>query len=172
VALLAEVERLRGELAAAQAENRRLAALVDEDPLCRILNRRGFERAFGSAVAHVARYGDSAALLLLDLDGFKAVNDTRGHPAGDALLREVATVLSAHLRASDVVARIGGDEFAVILWRVDESTARAKAARLKAILPCSSSIGVARLEGTDGAAILARADADLYDDKRRRALTR
>ena len=117
--LAAEVERLERELAAARSQMAALEARADVDPLTDVLNRRGFERELKRSLAYVKRYGPSAALLYLDLDGFKAVNDRHGHAAGDAVLKAVAMVLSRHVRASDVVARLGGDEFAVLLWNID-----------------------------------------------------
>jgi GGDEF domain-containing protein len=125
--LAAEVERLQGELAAARAEMAVLAAHAEIDPLTELLNRRGFERELKRAIAHGKRYGTRAALIYLDLDHFKPVNDRHGHAAGDAVLRAVAEVLTRHVRASDLVARLGGDEFAVMLWRLSEADAQRKA---------------------------------------------
>jgi diguanylate cyclase (GGDEF)-like protein len=94
---------------------RELRHLADHDPLTGLLNRRGLEVALESHVAHVNRYGSRGALLVLDLDHFKIVNDTLGHEAGDRLITSVAHLLRRRLRASDFVARLGGDEFAVLL---------------------------------------------------------
>src|SRR5262249_59142591 len=95
--------------AVARAQMVDLAARAETDPLTDLPNRRGFERELRRSLAYVKRYGASAALLYLDLDGFKAVNDRYGHAAGDAMLKAVAMVLSRHVRDSDLVARIGGD---------------------------------------------------------------
>ena len=111
--LLAENERLKRELAVVRARVSDLEARADVDPLLDILNRRGFERELKRALAHVKRYGTEAALMFVDLDGFKGVNDRYGHGAGDALLKAVARELVGHVRASDVVGRLGGDEFGV-----------------------------------------------------------
>jgi diguanylate cyclase (GGDEF)-like protein len=163
-----DVERLREEVAFLREEIRRLECLAHEDALCGILNRRGFDREFQRVLAHVARYRTRAALLLIDLDGFKHVNDAKGHAEGDQVLKRAAKVLSANVRASDVVARIGGDEFAIILWHASADEARAKAARLASALPIGASAGVADIKGPDAAAIYETADADLYADKRSR----
>ncbi|HSP49434.1 MAG TPA: GGDEF domain-containing protein [Pseudolabrys sp.] len=80
------------------------------------LNRCGFERELKRSLAYLQRYKGEVALLFIDLDGFKVVNDQYGHAAGDALLKAVARELIGHVRASDVVARLGGDEFGVLLW--------------------------------------------------------
>ena len=114
--LAAEVERLAAELERSRARIVDLEAKVDIDPLTDLLNRRGFERELKRSVAYVKRYGVGAALIFLDLDGFKPVNDRHGHAAGDAVLKAVAAAIVGNVRASDVVARIGGDEFAVLLW--------------------------------------------------------
>src|SRR5437660_9578831 len=116
--LVAEVERLELELAAARARMAELEARAEIDPLTDVLNRRGFQRELKRSLAYVKRYGPSAALLYLDLDAFKAINDRHGHAAGDAVLKAVAMVINRHVRASDVVARLGGDEFAVLLWNI------------------------------------------------------
>ena len=130
-AVLAENERLKRELAVARARVGELEARADIDPLLDILNRRGFERELKRALSHVKRYGTQAALMFVDLDGFKGINDRYGHAAGDVLLKAVARELIGHVRASDVVGRIGGDEFGVIVWRVEEPQAVAKARELE-----------------------------------------
>ncbi len=93
--LLAEVERLQAELAAARSRMAELEAKADVDPLLDIFNRRGFERELDRSLAYVQRYGNPAALVYLDLDGFKPVNDAHGHAAGDAVLKAVAATLAA-----------------------------------------------------------------------------
>ena len=108
-----------------------LEARADIDPLLDILNRRGFERELKRALAYVKRYGTQAALMFIDLDGFKAVNDRHGHGAGDALLKAVARELIGHVRASDVVGRLGGDEFGVVIWHVGEVQASRRRANWK-----------------------------------------
>ena len=113
-----EVGRLAAELQASHARITELEARIDVDPLTETLNRRGFERELTRSLAYVKRYAVSAALVYLDLDDFKPVNDRHGHAAGDAVLKAIAATLVRHVRASDVVARIGGDEFVVLLWNV------------------------------------------------------
>ena len=130
--LAAEVDALAAQLQDSRARILDLEARVDIDPLTDVLNRRGFERELKRSLAYVKRYGASAALIYLDLDGFKPVNDRHGHGAGDAVLKAVAAALLRSVRASDVVARIGGDEFAVLLWNVNGANAAAKAAALEA----------------------------------------
>ena len=160
-----------------------LEARVDVDPLTETLNRRGFERELKRSLAYVKRYGASAALIYIDLDGFKPVNDRHGHAAGDAVLKAVAAALVRHVRASDVVARIGGDEFVVLLWNVSGPAVAAKAAALEAAvyatpvrwgsstLVVGASAGVALLGPLDAAAdALARADAAMYARKGERRL--
>ena len=132
--LLAEIERLKREVAIARARIGELEARADIDPLLDILNRRGFERDLKRAIAYVKRYGTQAALMFIDLDGFKAVNDRHGHGAGDALIKAVARELVGHVRSSDVVGRLGGDEFGVVVWRVDEAQASMKARELEALI--------------------------------------
>jgi diguanylate cyclase (GGDEF)-like protein len=176
--LAGEVERLERELAAARAEMAALAARADIDPLTDILNRRGFERELKRSVAHAKRYGASAALVYLDLDRFKPINDRHGHAAGDAVLKAVATVLARHVRASDVVARVGGDEFAVLLWHLSEADARKKALALEAAIDrttathagaaisVGASAGAAPLLPLDQPSdVLERADRAMYERK-------
>ncbi len=115
-----------------------LAYLVDHDPHTGLYNRRRFEAELERQVLHSARSGTSAALILLDLDNFKHVNDTLGHAAGDELVSRVACALRGNLRKSDVLARLGGDEFAAILPEVDARGARRIAEEL---------LGVVRRDG-------------------------
>jgi diguanylate cyclase (GGDEF)-like protein len=108
--LLTEIERFKHDLTVARAKIAELEARADVDPLLDILNRRGFDRELKRSLAYVQRYGTIAALIYIDLDGFKDINDRHGHAAGDALLKAVARRLSTQVRASDVVARLGGDD--------------------------------------------------------------
>jgi len=94
---------------------KRLRHLADHDPLTGLLNRRGFGRDLRRHVSRLSRYGAKGALLMIDLDNFKGYNDANGHVGGDELLRAAAVALTARLRAGDVLGRIGGDEFAVLL---------------------------------------------------------
>jgi diguanylate cyclase (GGDEF)-like protein len=178
VRLAAEVARLAAELQASRERVASLETAIDIDPLTGTLNRRGFERALKCSLAYVKRYGATAALIYLDLDDFKPVNDRHGHAAGDAVLAAVAAALCSRVRASDIVARIGGDEFAVLLWNISEAAARAKAAALEAAayatpiiwgrstLAVGASAGVTLCGPTDAAAeVLARADAAMYARK-------
>jgi diguanylate cyclase (GGDEF)-like protein len=132
--LLAEIERLKREVAVARARIGELEARADIDPMLDILNRRGFERELKRAIAYVKRYGTQAALMFVDLDSFKAVNDRHGHGTGDALLKAVTRELVARVRASDVVGRLGGDEFGVVIWWVGEAEALVKARELEGLI--------------------------------------
>jgi len=180
--LAAEVARLAAELAASRERVTELEARIDVDPLTETLNRRGFERELKRSLAYVKRYGVSAALIYLDLDGFKPVNDRHSHAAGDVVLKAVAAALMRQVRASDTVARIGGDEFAVLLWNTSEANATAKAAALEAAvfatpvrwgsstLVVGASAGVAPIGPLDTPTeVLARADAAMYARKRERS---
>ena len=176
--LLAENERLKRELVVARARVGELEARADIDPLLDILNRRGFERELKRALSLVKRYGTQAALMFVDLDGFKGINDRYGHGAGDALLKAVARELIGHVRASDVVGRVGGDEFGVIVWRVEEKQAIAKARELETLIArvsithgrnqisVAASVGVAPLvEDSTPADVIAAADQSMYARK-------
>jgi len=179
--LAAEVDALAAELEASRARITDLEARIDIDPLTNTLNRRGFERELKRSLAYVKRYDTSAALIYIDLDGFKPVNDRHGHAAGDAVLKAAAATLLRSVRASDVVGRIGGDEFAVLLWNVSGPAAAAKALALEtaiyatpvncgaSTLVVGASAGTALLGALDTAAeVLARADAAMYARKSER----
>jgi diguanylate cyclase (GGDEF)-like protein len=179
--LAAEVERLRQALAEAERKIADLEARADIDPLLNILNRRGFEREMARSLAYVQRYGTGAALMFIDLDGFKAINDQHGHAAGDTLLKAVAAGLHANVRASDVVARLGGDEFGVLMWNVDAARAEAKVEDLEAmiaavradhagtVLAVGASAGAVPLSpDLTAAAIIDAADRAMYARKKAR----
>jgi len=176
--LLGEIERLQGELRAERARLKELEASADSDALTGIFNRRGFDRELRRSLAYVQRYWTRAALMYVDLDGFKPVNDGYGHAAGDAILKAVAARLTGSVRASDTVARLGGDEFGLILWNLSEANAASKAWALEAavgdvvvdwegaMLSVGASIGFAMLGPSDELAeILARADRAMYARK-------
>jgi diguanylate cyclase (GGDEF)-like protein len=127
----ATIRRLRTQLAQAMVRIDELQALADTDPLLDIPNRRGFERELNRSVAYIRRYHASGALIVLDVDRLKPINDAFGHAAGDQVLKAVVAVLSRHVRSSDVIGRLGGDEFALLLWNLSETDARAKAAALE-----------------------------------------
>jgi diguanylate cyclase (GGDEF)-like protein len=125
------VRRLRAQLVKAQARIAELEASADIDFLLDIPNRRGFERELHRAIAYIKRYHTSGALIALDVDRLKPINDAFGHAAGDQVLKAIVAVLLRQIRASDVVGRLGGDEFALLLWNLSETDARAKAAVLE-----------------------------------------
>jgi diguanylate cyclase (GGDEF)-like protein len=183
--LAAEVKWLEAQLAAARAQIVALEAAADLDPLLDILSRRGFERELQRALAFVKRYGNAAALLYIDVDELKPINDQYGHAVGDAVLRSVAETLVANVRASDTVARLGGDEFAVLLWNLGEPEALAKATALEmavaeqqvqywaATVSVGVSAGVACLLPTDQPEqVLERADRAMYARKTERQARR
>jgi diguanylate cyclase (GGDEF)-like protein len=125
------IRRLRAELAQARAQIAELQASADTDFLLDIPNRRGFERELHRAIAYIKRYSARGALIVLDVDRLKPVNDAFGHAAGDEVLKAIVAVLARHVRASDVIGRLGGDEFALLLWNLSETDAHAKAASLE-----------------------------------------
>jgi diguanylate cyclase (GGDEF)-like protein len=179
--LLAEIERLKMDLDQAARKIAELEARAELDPLLDILNRRGFERELARSISYVKRYGTPAALVFIDLDGFKAINDQHGHAAGDALLKAVASQLTSHVRASDIVARLGGDEFAVLMWNVSEIHANTKARELESVIAAASagdgtacykvsaSAGIVLLSGNETpTAISEAADKAMYARKKER----
>lgn len=164
-----------------------LASMVLSDPLTGCLNRRGFEQALAREVARASRAGSELALLVVDLDHFKMVNDTYGHPAGDEVLRAVGRLLLQAARVGDMVARVGGEEFAILLPTTGAEGALHFASRLcdivrghpfpigpgRAPLGLTTSIGVAavaprnsRDSGGEGVVLARHADTALYAAKR------
>ena len=180
----AVIRRLRAELAAAQARVAELEASADTDFLLGIFNRRGFMRELDRSVAYIRRYAASGALVMLDVDRLKPINDAYGHSAGDEVLKAVATTLSLQIRASDVIGRLGGDEFALLLWNMSETDAKVKAAALEEAIDqltfrfrghavtTGASAGVAILTPhTDPRRVLEAADSAMYVRKAQRAAT-
>lgn len=156
-----------------------LALQASQDPLTGLKNRRRFEEELRAELARSHRYGVAGALLMLDLDHFKQVNDTLGHPAGDRVLAEIATVLRGRARETDVLARIGGDEFAIVLPRCELAEAEDVSGEIIAAIrermsadpevpPITASIGIAVFgvgERLSYETVLDRADAALYAAK-------
>ena len=172
------MKTLETELAAARKKVEELESKVETDPLLGIFNRRGFERELKRALAYVNRYQSSNALVFIDLNNFKAINDRHGHLAGDNVLKTVSVAINRNLRASDIVARFGGDEFAILLWNLTPASARAKALALEnmiaslkmshasASLSVGASAGMTMLLDADHPSdVMARADADMYSRK-------
>jgi diguanylate cyclase (GGDEF)-like protein len=150
--------------------------MADHDPLTGLLNRRSFERALSRHAAGIRRYGSTGALLVLDLDGFKHVNDTHGHVAGDELIISCARALAGRLRATDVLARLGGDEFAVLLPHGGQDEAVKLARALVDVVRSAGgterarvtvSVGVAHFDDIMVTAeeVLVRADRAMYEAK-------
>ena len=128
--LMAEVHSLREELTRASKRIGYLEQLADKDPLLPVMNRRAFVAELARMIAFAERYDAPGSVLYFDIDGMKRVNDDQGHGAGDAVLRHVAEILLREVRASDVVGRLGGDEFGVILAQTDPKAAADKASWL------------------------------------------
>ena len=125
------IRGLKTQLAEALKRIEALQAAAHTDFLLNILNRRGFERELHRSIAYIKRYHASGALIVLDVDRLKPINDAFGHAAGDQLLKAIVELLSTQVRSSDVIARLGGDEFALLLWNLSETDAKAKAASLE-----------------------------------------
>jgi diguanylate cyclase (GGDEF)-like protein len=180
--LMAEVDRLRQELEAVKRRLDTAEAEADQDGLVPVLNRRAFVREMHRIMSFGDRYDLAASLIYVDLDGFKSVNDTYGHAAGDAALMHVANLLLANVRESDVVGRLGGDEFGVILAKADLVQAQKKATTLAAMfehnpfewdgrkLSLSFAFGVCMFQkGESVAAAMANADKAMYASKREKS---
>lgn len=176
--LIEEISLLRGKVARLQERVAQLDQLAHQDSLINLPNRRGFMRELDRLIARVDRYGISAAMLFVDVDGLKMINDTLGHRAGDEALIQIANLLSKGVRHSDVVARIGGDEFGILLESSDADAAHETAARLieqisscevlhdGEALPLSVAIGVGMIDALDTAeAVMERADEAMYRRK-------
>jgi diguanylate cyclase (GGDEF)-like protein len=161
-----------------------LEKLAMTDELTGLLNRRGFERELQRTLALASRYEEPGLLVYVDLDGFKLVNDTYGHAAGDAVLKRVSRLLTDNLRRTDFVGRLGGDEFAMLLPRTSPKGGANRIRALRRLLDpvvvlwkgatitLRASFGVQTYggdAGADGARLLSRADASMYQTKQLRS---
>ena len=178
MAIIAEAERM---LADQRAQILRLERLTFTDELTGLFNRRGLMSYLRRSLGTLRRYGGGSVLIMADLNDFKQVNDTFGHAAGDHVLCEFAGLLSNNVRETDVVARFGGDEFAVLLTPCDTVAGTSRMRNLVELanearfdwegheLKVQASIGMATMSGKDTEdGILRRADTDLYANKRSR----
>lgn len=177
-ALMEEITRLRGEVARLETRVAELDRDAHHDALVPVANRRGLVRQLEMLIARRERHAIPAALLFVDVDGLKSLNDSFGHAAGDAALIYLAEMMTASVRQTDLVARLGGDEFAILLDHADEAAATDTAKRLvNAIagcdfiylgrpLPLSVAVGFTTIQKGDTAdAVLDRADQEMYRDK-------
>ena len=177
----AEIRRLKSRLAKAHERIEQLQTAAETDFLLGVPNRRGFERELSRAISYIQRYHATGALIVLDVDRLKPINDNFGHAAGDEVLKAIIAVLARRIRASDVIGRLGGDEFALLLWNLSETDARAKAAALEedvdrlsfafadSTVATGVSAGVAILGAhSEAASALADADRAMYVRKAQR----
>jgi diguanylate cyclase (GGDEF)-like protein len=176
--LISEINSLREEIEANNDRIAELETLADRDQLVPVVNRRAFVREISRAKAYAERYGGTNCLLYLDIDGMKQLNDQHGHATGDAALMTLADILQQNVRASDLVGRLGGDEFGVLLAQADRKTAEEKATRLEVLIKqarikladgttsISATFGVievtSEMSATDA---LEQADKAMYDRK-------
>jgi diguanylate cyclase (GGDEF)-like protein len=155
--------------------------LAFRDPLTGVGNRLAFDEALAREIARAKRHHGRLVLIMMDMDGFKEVNDRYGHLVGDELLKHFARLVKTTIRDSDMLFRFGGDEFALLMPETDRTGGMQLVTRLRevmksqplvwqgAVIPTKGSMGLAELiPGEDGASLVARADAALYEDKRRR----
>ena len=169
-------------IAEQEARIHQLESLTSTDELTGLLNRRGFMEGMNRALQSARRYNEEGVISFIDLDGFKAINDTYGHPAGDMVLRRVAELLLRNVRKTDLVARIGGDEYAVLFIHAVKQIGRKRAEILRQILnssclafgdvsiPIRASVGSADYTGWSlPEEILNKADRAMYRQKHRRA---
>jgi diguanylate cyclase (GGDEF)-like protein len=170
---------LSSEIAHLRARLESLETVADRDSLLPILNRRAFVREMSRIMAFGERYELTTSLVYFDLNDLKTINDTDGHAAGDAALRHVAAVLATNIRKSDVVGRLGGDEFGVILPKADQALADKKARALAKLLTTQPflwqgsvrTLGIAYgvhtfTKGDDPEKAIAAADQAMYAVKR------
>lgn len=178
LSLMTEVDQLRHDLEALRRRLQEAEVEADLDPLVPTLNRRAFVRELSRVISFSERYSFKASLVYFDLNDFKKINDDFGHACGDMVLLHVANVLAENVRESDVVGRLGGDEFGVILARADEQVAATKAEQLRNAIAAkpasfesreiyiSVTPGVSTFRaGDDAGAALDRADQAMYERK-------
>ena len=177
--LMGEVDSLRHELTQTRQRLEDVEKTADQDGMLPLLNRRAFVRELTRHISAAGRYNTPASLVYFDLNYVKKTNDTYGHAAGDAMLAHFADVLSAHVRDSDCVGRLGGDEFGVLLSHANQEQAQKKADALAAALaaspvqwqdqsiPITFAYGAFELKSGDNPDLaMARADQAMYEQKR------
>ncbi len=184
-ALAEEVIVLREEADTLRASLADAALLADNDALCPVFNRRAFEREVRREIALSGRFQTPLTLIFIDLDNFKQVNDVYGHAAGDSVLLKISDILLARTRETDIVGRLGGDEFGIVLAHASLEDSRRKAAQLAAAIDAlevrgeegaglapvqiGASCGVVEWNaGQSPAALIARADQAMFAEKSRR----
>ncbi len=180
-ALMEEVQSLRDELTRTRERLGDLEKLADRDPLLDIYNRRAFVRELDRTLAMIERYGMRASLVFVDLNDLKKINDTKGHGAGDAALGHIADMIAANVRQTDVLGRLGGDEFGLLLTQTDQATAELKAEQLARIIseqpvlwkgdPFTAQISCGVVEIAKGQTVdeaMERADNAMYEEKARK----
>jgi diguanylate cyclase (GGDEF)-like protein len=177
--LMGEVDSLRRELDRTKQRLEEVEKSADQDQLLPVLNRRAFVRELTRQISAIERYKTPASLIYFDLNRFSQVNDIHGHAGGDAALKHFADVLLANVRESDVIGRLGGDEFGILLTHATQEQAHTKADQLAAKLNASPAewnggtiqvsfaYGAFELKPGDNAdAAMARADEAMYAHKR------
>ena len=177
--LMSEVDSLRRELTQTRARLDEVEKTADQDGMLLLLNRRAFVRELTRYIAFTGRYNTPASLIYFDLNHLKRTNDTLGHAAGDAVLAHFADVLLGHVRDSDCVGRLGGDEFGVLLSHANQEQALKKADTLAEALkasptiwnaqtiPVSFAYGAFELQSGDNPDLaMARADQAMYAQKK------
>ena len=168
-------QRLLDEISVLKTRILHLEQAADTDPLVPVYNRRAFMREVKRAQTVMSRYDILSCMIFFDLNGFKAINDRFGHGIGDDLLLKIGSLLKSSVRECDMVARIGGDEFAVLLFKSNEVVAKAKAASLacriaeqsiphpSGPIACTTAWGISACHPEDSAKqILDRADRAMY----------
>jgi diguanylate cyclase (GGDEF)-like protein len=178
--LLDEVDTLRREVEAMRGRAVQLERLADEDSLLPVANRRAFVRELSRMMGWAERYGSPGCLLYFDVDNLKLVNDSHGHAAGDACLKRIGETMMSNVRGSDIVGRLGGDEFGIIMTHCDPQTAADKAQCLLALIeaeplvwhgasiPISLSVGLCPFSGSEQPIdMLHAADRAMYRQKGR-----
>ena len=179
-ALMEKLDDVNRELSRTKENLAEMERLVDVDCVVPIANRRAFMRRLTWAINMHERYGHPSTILYFDLNNFKTINDIHGHAAGDIAIRHVSQLLDTAMRESDFLARIGGDEFAIIMYYANEESARKRGSKIAeklagtpfvfngAALTVSTAYGCHAIRsGEDAEAALAAADMSMYVDKRR-----
>jgi diguanylate cyclase (GGDEF)-like protein len=173
--LMREIGQLRRHVERQQYAIHKLQKEANEDELTGLPNRRSFNLALKQALTDYKRYNHAGAVVLIDVNDFKIVNDTLGHLVGDKVLQHVSNVLNKHVRETDMVARLGGDEFIILLREVDAKEARIKAKEFMEVIaatPCNTGGHTVQVGISAGAcafhqqanekSIVLNADAEMY----------